>query len=333
MGTSHRQDAVKTLVRRIRDGLAQLYGLPEGYEVVAGLGGASAFWDAASFGLIRHRSQHSVFGVFSGKFADVVRRAPHLDDPEVVEVPVGRRPSPVENHEVDVYALTHNETSTGVAMAITRPGEGDALVLVDATSAAGAIEVDPTAFDAYYFSPQKALGSDGGLWVSLLSPAAIVRIEEIAASDRWCPAFLDLQIALDNSRKDQTYNTPAVATLFLLADQIDWMLEMGGLAWAAQRSATTSGHIYQWAEASQYAYPFVEDPADRSPTVTTISFPDGLSADTVGAVLRANGIVDTGSYRSLGLNQLRFATFPNVSTADAERLTAAVDYVVGKLAD
>ncbi len=333
MGTSHRQQPVKDLVRRIRTGLSALYDLPEGYEVVAGIGGATAFWDAAAFGLIRRRSQHSVFGVFSGKFADAVRGAPHLEDPEVIESKIGWRPTPIPSHDVDVYALTHNETSTGVMMPIVRPVDGEALVLVDATSAAGAMEVDPHQFDAYYFSPQKAFGSDGGLWVSLMSPAAVVRIEEIAASDRWCPPFLDLRTALDNSRKDQTYNTPAVATLFLLVEQIEWMLEMGGLAWAAKRSATTSGHIYAWAEASSYANPFVQVPGDRSTTVATINLPDEISADTVEAVLRANGIVDTGSYRKLGLNQLRFATFPNIPPADAEALTAAIDYIVERIRD
>jgi phosphoserine aminotransferase len=331
MGTSHRAQPVKDLVRRIREGLTALYGLPDGYEVVLGVGGATAFWDAASFGLIRRRSQHSVFGVFSGKFADVVHRAPHLDDPEVVEVAIGHRPTPTPSHDVDAYALTHNETSTGVAMPIERPDGGDALVLVDATSAAGAIEVDPAAFDAYYFSLQKAFGSEGGLWVALMSPAAIGRIDELAASDRWCPAFLDLRAAVENSRKDQTYNTPAVATLFLMAEQLDWMRQMGGLGWAAKRSAATSGHIYEWAEASDYAHPFVEDPADRSPTVATVNFPDHIPAEQVGGVLRANGIVDTGSYRKLGLNQLRFATFPNVPPGDVERLTAAIDYVVERL--
>ncbi|MDJ0959484.1 MAG: phosphoserine transaminase [Acidimicrobiia bacterium] len=331
MGTSHRQAPVKQLVHRVKTGLRRLYDLPNDYEVVMGIGGATAFWDAASFGLIRRRSQHCAFGVFSSKFVDVVRAAPHLDDPEVIESPVGTHPMPVANSDVDAYALTHNETSTGVAMPIVRPTDGDAMVLVDATSAAGAIETDPATFDAYYFSPQKALGSDGGLWISLMSPAAVVRIEELAASERWCPAFLDLRIALDNSRKDQTYNTPAIATLYLLAEQVEWMLQLGGLSWAAERAATTSGHIYSWAEASEYAWPFVADPAHRSPTVATVNFPDHISADTVGGVLRANGIVDTGSYRKLGLNQLRFATFPNVPPKDAEILTAAVDYVVERL--
>ncbi|MDH3500512.1 MAG: phosphoserine transaminase [Acidimicrobiia bacterium] len=333
MGTSHRQAPVKQLVHRIRVGLSRLYDLPHGYEVIVGVGGASAFWDAASFGLIRRRSQHAVFGVFSSKFADVTRTAPHLEDPEVLEVPVGHRPTPVQSNDVDVYALTHNETSTGVAMPIVRPAHDEALVLVDATSAAGAMEVEPPAFDAYYFSPQKAFGSEGGLWVAIVSPRAIARIDEIAASDRWCPAFLDLRLAVENSRKDQTYNTPAVATLFLLATQIEWMLEMGGLSWAAQRARATSGHIYGWADASPYASPFVPDPADRSTTVVTINLMEHISADVISEILRSNGIVDTGSYRTLGLNQLRFATFPNVPTADAERLTAAVDYIVERLGD
>jgi len=331
MGTSHRQPPVKQLVHRIRAGLHHLYRLPDGYEVILGVGGATTFWDAAAFGLIRHRSQHSVFGVFSSKFADAARGAPFLEEPEIVEAPIGTRPDPGPSDHADVYALTHTETSTGVTMPVYRPGGGDALVVVDATSAAGAIEVDPTALDAYYFSPQKAFGSDGGLWVSLVSPAAIMRIEELGASGRWMPAMLDLRRALHNSRQDQTYNTPAVATLFLLAEQIEWMLQMGGLEWTARRSAASAGHLYAWAEASEYAYPFVENPEDRSPTVVTINLHDHVSADAVIGILRKRQIVDTGSYRKLGLNQLRIATFPNTPPADVELLTAAIDYIVERL--
>ena len=330
MGTSHRQSPVKQLVHRVRAGLQHLYDLPEGYEVILGVGGATAFWDAAAFNLIRRRSHHSVFGVFSAKFADVARAAPFLEDPEISEAPIGTRPHPGPSDDVDVYALTHNETSTGVTMPVYRPGGGDSLVLVDATSAAGAIKVDPETFDAYYFSPQKAFGSDGGLWVALVSPAAAMRIEELAA-ERWTPPMLDLRLALHNSRRDQTYNTPAVATLFLLADQIEWMLSMGGLDWAAQRAIETSAHLYQWAEASEYAHPFVGAVEDRSPTVVTVNLNDGIPADTVEAVLRANGIVDTASYRKLGLNQLRFATFPNTSPSDAEQLTHALDFVLDRV--
>jgi phosphoserine aminotransferase len=330
MGTSHRRPAVKSEVAAIREGLTEYYGLPSGFEVVLGVGGATAFWDAACFGLIERRSQHLVFGVFSRKFADAVAAAPHLEPPDVVESDPGTHPTLRSNSAVDVYALTHNETTTGVAMPITRPEGVDGLVVVDATSAAGAIEVSPRSFDVYYFSPQKAFGSDGGLWIALCSPLAISRIEHLA-SQRWIPPFLDLRTALGNSRKDQTYNTPALATLFLMRRQLDWMREMGGLPWAAGRSRRTSQLLYEWAEASDYATPFVADPQQRSPTVVTIDFVDDVDAAIVAGVLRANGIVDTESYRTLGRNQLRVAAFPNIDLADAEKLTRAIDYIAGRL--
>jgi len=330
LGTSHRRLTVKSVVAAIREGLTTYYDLPPGFEVILGLGGATAFWDAAAFGLIEQRSQHPVFGVFSRKFADVVAAAPHLEPPVVVESDPGTHPVVHPNPEVDVYALTHNETTTGVAMPVARPEGVEGLVVVDATSAAGAIEVSPSAFDAYYFSPQKAFGSEGGLWISLCSPLAISRIERLA-SQRWIPPFLNLRTALDNSRKDQTYNTPALATLFLMRRQLDWMLEMGGMAWAAARSRHTSGILYDWAEASDYATPFVADPEQRSPTVVTIDLSDAVDANIVAGVLRANGIVDTESYRTLGRNQLRVATFPNIEPSDAEKLTRAIDYIAERL--
>lgn len=330
LGTSHRKSGVREVVGRIRSGLTALYRLPDGYEVVLGVGGATAFWDAAAFGLIERTSQHLVFGEFSGKFAAVVAGAPHLADPQVIESAPGSHPAAQADGAVDLYALTHNETSTGVMMPVERPAT-TGLVAVDATSAAGVAPVDPAEFDVYYFSPQKAFGSEGGLWVALCSPAAIHRIESIAASGRWRPPFLDLALAVDNSRKDQTYNTPALATLFLLAHQIDRMQEQGGLAWAQQRSGRSSQTIYEWAEASEYAEPFVADPAMRSLTVATVDLAAEVSADTVEGVLRANGIVDTFGYRKLGRNQLRIACFPNIDPDDVVTLVAAVDHVVERL--
>lgn len=331
LGTSHRQRPVRDVVARVRRGLAELYELPDGYEVVLGVGGATAFWDVAAFGLVERRSQHLVFGEFSGKFAAVTAGAPHLEDPELIESPPGTHPLPQPTADVDVYALTHNETSTGVMMPIERPAGAEGLVLVDATSAAGVAPVEPAAFDAYYFSPQKALGSEGGLWLSLCSPAALARIDAIAASGRWRPPFLDLQLAVDNSRKNQTYNTPSSATLFLLAHQIDRMLERGGLAWAQDRSGRSSRTLYAWADASGYARPFVADPAMRSMTVATIDLAEDVSADAVEAVLRANGIVDTFGYRKLGRNQLRIACFPNIDPDDVATLTSAIDHIVERL--
>ncbi|HEX9855064.1 MAG TPA: phosphoserine transaminase [Acidimicrobiia bacterium] len=331
MGTSHRQDRVKKVVHRIRAGLSELYNLPAGFEVLLGVGGATAFWDAAAFGLIERRSQHLVFGEFSAKFASVVAGAPHLDEPELIESDPGTHPHPAARQDVDVYAFTHNETSTGVMMPIARPEGADGLVVVDATSAAGAAHADVDQFDVYYFSPQKAFGSDGGLWIALCSPFAVSRIERLASSERWIPPFLDLRTALDNSRKDQTYNTPALATLFLLDRQIAVMHELGGLDWAVKRSKTSSETVYAWADASVYAAPFVTDPAMRSSTVVTVDLVPEVSADVVEGVLRDNGILDTFGYRKLGRNQLRIACFPNVDPTDVEKLTRAVDHIIERL--
>ena len=331
MGTSHRQKPVKSLVGRVREGISSLLSLPDGYEVVLGNGGATVFWDAATFGLIERRSQHLSFGESSSKFATAAKQAPHLDDPEVITADPGDHPEPVANADIDAYALTHNETSTGVAMPIRRPAGADGLVLVDATSGAGGIRVDPAQFDVYYFSPQKCFASDGGLFLAACSPAGGERIERVAASDRWIPAALDLGTALDNSRKDQTYNTPAIATLILLAEQLDWMNAHGGLEFAAGRSDRSSTILYDWAERTDYATPYVSDPAKRSPVVGTIDLDDAIDAPTVSNVLRANGILDTDAYRKLGRNQLRIAMFPAVDPEDVERLTRCVDHVVAEL--
>jgi phosphoserine aminotransferase len=331
LGTSHRRDGVRSIVGSIRSGLAELFSLPSDYEVILGVGGATAFWDAAVFGLIENRSQHLVFGEFSGKFAAVAESAPHLEPPVIVNAEPGTHPELHFHPAVDVYALTHSETSTGVSMPVSRPPGASGLVAVDATSAAGAMAVDPADFDAYYFSPQKAFGADGGLWISLCSPAAIERIDRIASSSRWIPPFLSLQTAVHNSRKDQTYNTPALATLFILERQIRWMLEMGGLAWAAKRSVTSAQILYDWAEQSDFASPFVADPDSRSTTVVTIDLAEEAPASVVTGVLRANGIVDTESYRKLGRNQMRVATFPNVDPTDVEKLTGAIDFIVARI--
>ena len=329
LGTSHRQAPVRSLVGRIRSGLSELFGLPAGYVVALGNGGTTAFWDMAAAGLVRDHSQHLSFGEFSARFASITARAPWLSAPTVLESPPGTHPDARPEPGTDAYALTHNETSTGVAMPVRRvPGaDGGALVLVDATSAVGGLPVRASEFDVYYFAPQKGLGSDGGLWVALLSPAAVERIGEIAASGRYIPDFLSLSIAVDNSVKDQTYNTPAVATLFLLAEQIDWLLAQGGLAWSTDRTASSAAILYTWAEKASYAEPFVTDPAQRSQVVGTIDIGGGLSADGIAATLRANGIVDTESYRKLGRNQLRIGMFPAVDPADVEALTACIDYV------
>ena len=331
LGTSHRQKTVKSVVGRVRSGLRELFALPDGYEVVLGNGGTTVFWDIATFGLIERRSQHLSFGEFSSKFAAAAKAAPHLDDPEVIESAPGSHPDAVAREDVDTYALTHNETSTGVAMEIQRPSGAPGLVIVDATSAAGGLRVDPSQFDAYYFAPQKCFGSDGGLWLALLSPAALERVNAIASSGRWCPASLDLTIALDNSTKDQTYNTPALATLFLLAEQVEWMLGGGGLEWAASRCDRSAEILYGWAESSEYATPFVAKPDDRSHVVGTIDLDDRIDAVTVSGVLRANGIVDTDSYRKLGRNQLRIALFPAIEPDDVAALTRCIDHVVDQL--
>ncbi len=332
MGTSHRQKPVKALVGRVRSGLAELFGAPDGYEIALGNGGTTAFWDAAALSLVRDRALHLTFGEFSRKFADVTRNAPFLGDPIVLQAEPGDAPRPIADPSVDAVAWAHNETSTGVMVPVVRPaGNDEALVLVDATSGAGGLPLDAAQADAYYFAPQKSFGSDGGLWLALLSPAAVARIDEIAASGRWIPEFLSLQTALENSRKDQTLNTPAVATLVLLADQLDWMNSSGGLDWCVGRTTESSDSLYGWAEASSFATPFVSDPAKRSLVVGTIDFDDAIDAAAVAATLRANGIVDVEPYRKLGRNQLRIAMFPAIEPADVRALTGCVDYVVERI--
>jgi phosphoserine aminotransferase len=333
LGTSHRQAPVRKVVQRVREGLAALFGLPEDYEVVLGNGGPTAFWEIAAFGLITNKSQHLSFGEFSAKFAKAAQLAPWLADPSVITSEPGTHPAPIAEAGIDAYALTHNETSTGVAMPIRRVAEADdgSLVLVDATSAASGIAVDPAEFDAYYFAPQKCFGSDGGLWIALMSPAAIGRAGRIAGSGRYIPEFLSLQTAIDNSRLQQTYNTPAVATLIMLAEQIEWMLSNGGMDWTTERTAASSGILYNWADKSTLATPFVTDPSQRSQVVVTIDFADTVKATDISKALRANGIVDTDSYRKLGRNQLRIAMFPAIDPGDVEALTACIDFVVERL--
>jgi phosphoserine aminotransferase len=332
LGTSHRQKPVKSVVKRVREGLTSLFNLPEGYEVVLGNGGSTAFWDIATFGLIEERSQHLVFGEFSSKFAAAAKEAPFLGEPTVIKSEPGSHPTAVAEAGIDVYALTHNETSTGVAMPIVRPaGTDGALVLVDATSAAGGLMVDAKEFDTYYFAPQKSFASDGGLWIAIMSPAAIARAEKIKASGRWVPAFFDLGIAIENSRLDQTYNTPALVTLMLLAEQIEWMNANGGLSFAAGRSTQSSDILYSWAEKTSYTTPFVADAAMRSKVVGTINFDDAIDATKIAAALRENGIVDTEPYRKLGKNQLRIGMFPAVDPSDVEALTKCIDHVVAAL--
>jgi phosphoserine aminotransferase len=333
LGTSHRQPKVKSVVGRLRAGLTELFRLPDGYEVALGNGGSTAFWDAATFCLIDQHSQHLVFGEFSSKFAAAAVTAPHLGNPEVITSATGTHPEAVGRPGIDAYALTHNETSTGVMMDVGRPAnsDADALVLVDATSGAGGLEVDPAGFDAYYFAPQKGFASDGGLWVALLSPAAIERIAALKASGRWVPASLDLDIALDQSRQNQTYNTPALATLWLFAHQLGWMLDHGGLEWCTRRCERSAEILYGWAESSSYATPYVAKPEQRSKVVGTIDLDDVLPAQTVASVLRANGIVDTESYRKLGRNQLRIGMFPAVEPSDVEALTHCIDFVAERL--
>ncbi|HEY4428172.1 MAG TPA: phosphoserine transaminase [Solirubrobacteraceae bacterium] len=339
MGTSHRQRPVRSLVAEIRAGLRELFRLPDGYEVALGNGGATAFWDAAAFGLVERRSLHLAYGEFSQKFATVTAGAPFLDDPVTIGADPGDAPDPAAagraaaEAQADVIAWAHNETSTGVMLPVVRPdGAGEALVAIDATSGAGGLPVDVSQADAYYFAPQKGFASDGGLWVAVLSPAAQERITALHASERWIPEFLSLNTALENSAKDQTYNTPAVATLFLLAEQIRWMLEGGGLEWCVERTRASSGHLYGWAEAHAYATPFVADPAKRSLVVGTIDFADPIDAAELAATLRANGIVDVEPYRKLGRNQLRIGMFPAVDTADVEALTACIDWVLERSA-
>lgn len=331
-GTSHRQAPVKDLVGRVRSGLRELFSVPDDYEVVLGNGGSTAFWDAAAFGLVDKRSLHLTYGEFSAKFASAVAKNPFVGDPIIIKADAGSAPEPVSDPSADVIAWAHNETSTGVAVPVRRPsGSENALIVIDATSGAGGLPVDITEVDAYYFAPQKNFASDGGLWLSIMSPAALARIEAIAASGRWVPEFLSLPIAVDNSTKNQTYNTPAIATLVLLAEQLDWLLGNGGLDWAVKRTADSSQRLYSWAEERSFTTPFVADPALRSQVVGTIDFVDEVDAAAVAKVLRANGIVDTEPYRKLGRNQLRVAMFPAVEPDDVSALTQCVDWVVERL--
>ena len=332
MGTSHRQKPVKDVVARVRSGMRELFALPEGYEVVLGNGGTTAFWDAAAFGLVRERSLHLTNGEFSSKFASVTKGAPFLGEPVVIAAEPGSAPEPVADSSCDLIAWAHNETSTGVMIPVQRPAGSDgALVAIDATSGAGGLPVNITDADVYYFAPQKCFASDGGLWIALMSPAAQERVAEIGSSDRWVPEFLSLTTALDNSVKEQTYNTPAVATLLLLADQVEWMNAQGGLDWCTTRTTDSSARLYNWAEASDYATPFVVEAAQRSLVVGTIDFDDNVDAAAVAKVLRANGIVDTEPYRKLGRNQLRVGMFPAIEPDDVSALTACIDHVVTQL--
>ncbi|HXQ59827.1 MAG TPA: phosphoserine transaminase [Acidimicrobiales bacterium] len=338
LGTSHRQKPVKSVVARLRRGLSELFELPDGYEVVLGNGGTTCFWDIATFCLIERRSQHLSFGEFSSKFAAAAKAAPHLDEPWIIESATGTHPDAMADPDIDLYALTHNETSTGVAMSITRPvgaaspADGGGLVAVDATSGAGGLRVDPSQFDVYYFAPQKCFAADGGLWAALLSPAGLDRVEKLAASDRWVPAFFDLKTCVDNSKLDQTYNTPALATVLLFTEQVEWMVAGGGLEWSAGRCDRSAEILYTWAEQSDFAMPFVEKPSQRSHVVGTIDFVDAVDAAAVAQVLRANGIVDTEPYRKLGRNQLRIAMFPAIDPEDIAALCGCINYVVGALA-
>ncbi|CDO31947.1 phosphoserine transaminase [Mycolicibacterium porcinum] len=329
-GTSHRQAPIKNLVGRVRDGLRELFSVPDGYEVILGNGGSTAFWDAAAFGLIEKKSLHLTYGEFSSKFASCVAKNPFVGDPIIIKADAGTAPELQSDPSVDAVAWAHNETSTGVSVPVQRPA-GDALVLIDATSGAGGLPVDIAETDAYYFAPQKNFAGDGGLWLAIVSPAALARIEAIGASGRWVPDFLSLPIAVENSLKNQTYNTPAIATLILLAEQLDWLNGNGGLDWAVKRTADSSQRLYSWAEASSFATPFVTDPGLRSQVVGTIDFSDSVDAAAVAKVLRANGVVDTEPYRKLGRNQLRIGMFPAVEPDDVSALTSCVDWVVENL--
>ncbi len=334
LGTSHRQKTVKSEVGRLRSGLRSLFALPDDYEVVLGNGGSTAFWDVATFSLIDDRAQFLSFGEFGAKFAAGAKNAPHLGDPTIIKAEPGTAPNFVAESGVDAYASPHNETSTGVVVHPHRVEGADAgaLMLVDATSGAGGLPVEPTQFDTYYFAPQKSFGSDGGLWIALMSPAALERSARIKASGRWIPDFLDLETAVDNSRKDQTYNTPALATIFLMAEQVDWFNGNGGLTWCTARTHESSGILYDWAERCDVATPFVADPAQRSAVVVTIDIDDAIDATSITTALRANGIVDTEPYRKLGRNQLRIAVFPAVEPDDVRALTGCLDYVISQLA-
>lgn len=333
LGTSHRQAPVRSIVGRLRSGLAELFKLPQGYEVVLGNGGSTAFWDIATFCLVERRSQHLAFGEFSSKFAAAVAAAPWLEEPDIIESPVGSHPLAEAREGIDLYAFTHNETSTGVMMEIRRPegAQVSSLVAVDATSAVAGLRVEAPQFDVYYFAPQKGLASDGGLWMALMSPEAVARVARVKQSGRFVPAFLDLGIAIENSRLDQTYNTPALATLILSVWQLEWILENGGLEFSAGRCDRSAEVLYGWAESTAYASPFVAKPDERSHVVGTIDFDANVDAAAVAKILRANGIVDTEPYRRLGRNQLRIAMFPAVDPGDVEALTGCIDYVVGAL--
>ena len=331
MGTSHRQKPVKDVVARVRAGITDLFALPDGYEVVLGNGGSTCFWDVATFCLVRDRAQFLTFGEFGAKFADGVQKAPFTGDPVIIKAEPGTAPDWAPEAGLDLYATPHNETSTGVARPVRRPvgADADALHVVDATSGAGGLPVDITETDVYYFAPQKSFASDGGLWLAVMSPAAVERVAQL--KDRWIPPFLDLQTAIDNSRLDQTYNTPAVATLLMLADQLDWMNRQGGLDWCVERTADSSTRLYTWAEKTSYTSPFVTDPSLRSQVVGTIDFDESVDASHVAKVLRANGVVDVEPYRKLGRNQLRVAMFPAVEPTDVEALTSCIDHVVDAL--
>jgi phosphoserine aminotransferase len=333
LGTSHRQAPVKNLVGSVREGLSQFFRAPEGYEVVLGVGGSTAFWDIASFGLVENKAQHLSFGEFGSKFAAATNKAPFLDASSIIKSEPGTRPSAQAEAGVDVYAWPQNETSTGVVAPVQRVAGADegALVLVDATSAAGGLDVDVAQSDVYYFAPQKNFASDGGLWLGLFSPAALERAARIKSSDRWIPDFLDLQTAIDNSRLNQTYNTPSLSTLVTMDAQVQWLNSNGGLDFASARTADSAGRVYSWAEASEFATPFVTNPDERSNVIATIDFDDSVDAAVVAKVLRANGIVDTEPYRKLGRNQLRIATFVAIEPADVSALLASIDYVVGEL--
>ena len=331
LGTSHRQPPVKNLVGSVRNGLRELFGLPDGWEILLGNGGSTAFWDIATFGLIRNKSQHLSFGEFSSKFASAAAAAPWLADPSVIKSEPGSRPDPVAEEGVDAYAWAHNETSTAVMAPVARPADDDSLVLIDATSGAGGLPVDLTQADVYYFAPQKCFASDGGLWIALMSPKALDRAAEIAASGRHIPAFFDLPTAIDNSGKNQTYNTPSVATLFLMAEQLDWMNANGSLRGMVDRTTASSDALYGWAEKRSYTTPYVANPDHRSLVIGTIDFDDSIDAAQVAATLRANGIVDTEPYRKLGRNQLRIAMYPAIDPADVAALTECIDYVVDHL--
>ncbi|MGH7882646.1 MAG: phosphoserine transaminase [Candidatus Dormibacteraceae bacterium] len=334
MGTSHRQEPVRSLVRGVRQGLAELFSLPSGYQVVLGNGGATAFWDIAAFGLIRDRAQHLAYGEFSAKFAKVTLGAPFLGDPTIIEADPGNVSNPMAEAGVDAYCWPHNETSTGAMRPVERVPDSDfdALILIDATSGAGGLPVRLEDADVYYFAPQKCFGSDGGLWIALMSPAALERAQQLATSGRWIPPFYSLPEAIENSAKDQTLNTPAIATLSMLRDQLEWMNREGGLSWATERTADSAGRLYGWAERTEYTQPYVSNPEQRSQVVGTIDLSERVDAAKVAAMLRANGIVDTEPYRKLGRNQLRIGMFPAIEPGDVEALTACVDYVVERLA-